>query len=133
MSAQPCDVHHALRRQDRGRRADLVPALIMAAGAFAAVVVMTVFVTPPGGPVAVVFPPWSGRHANWAAAFAAEGVVVDERLGGTVLVVQPGPDRDPAGFTGRILHAGAWAVVNPLAFGGCGGDETVPPAHSSTR
>lgn len=65
--------------------------------------------------VAAVFPPWLTRDQAFAAVVAAGGVVVRQGIVGTILVVHG----DDPGVIGRLRAAGAWAVVDPVAFGGC--------------
>lgn len=65
--------------------------------------------------VAAIFPPWTGREQAFAAVMAAGAVVVREGARDWILVVH---GKDP-GVIGRLYAAGAWAVIDPVAFGGC--------------
>jgi len=65
--------------------------------------------------VAAIFPPWTGRERAFAAVVAAGAVVVREGARDWILVVH---GEDP-GVIGRLYAAGAWAVIDPVAFGGC--------------
>jgi hypothetical protein len=68
-----------------------------------------------GGDVAAVFAPWATRESAFAGVVAAGGLVVREGTLDTILVVHGG---NP-GLIGRLYAAGAWAVIDPVAFGGC--------------
>lgn len=111
---------------DGGNLTDFLPALALMMGGLMAVTWMTVFAAPAEGPLAVVFPPGRERMANWSTVLAAGGVVIRERLDGTVLVVQPAD----AAFTLRVRRLGAWAVIHSQRTGGCGGTAITgrPPA-----
>lgn len=67
----------------------------------------------PAGPVAAVFPPWWGGTRAVLAAAPAGAVI---RFGALpcIVILQPAP-------LGRTLlrRAGAWAILNPAALGGC--------------
>ncbi len=65
--------------------------------------------------VAVIFPPWTGREQAFARVVAAGAPVVREGARDWILVVQ---GEDP-GVIRRLYAAGAWAVIDPVAFGGC--------------
>jgi len=67
------------------------------------------------GPLAAAFPPWWSATEIYRAAATAEVAVV--RMGGwsALLIVQAA---DP-GAPGRLRAAGAWAVLDGRAFGGC--------------
>ena len=66
------------------------------------------------GPVAAVFPPWWGGTQAFRAAAQTGAVVRFGALPCIVIVL-------PAQVSGRaaLWRAGAWAVLNPAAFGGC--------------
>ena len=68
-----------------------------------------------GGDVAAVFAPWATRESAFAGVVAAGGMVVRQGTLDTILVVHGG---NP-GLIGRLYAAGAWAVIDPVAFGGC--------------
>lgn len=65
--------------------------------------------------VAAIFPPWVTRERAFAAVVAAGGVVVRQGIAGSILVVHG----DDPGVIPRLHAAGAWAVIDPVAFGGC--------------
>ena len=68
-----------------------------------------------GADVAAVFAPWATRESAFAGVVAAGGMVVRQGTLDTILVVHGG---NP-GLIGRLYAAGAWAVIDPVAFGGC--------------
>jgi hypothetical protein len=68
-----------------------------------------------GADVAAIFAPWTTREGAFARAMAAGGVVVRQGTIDTILVVHGG---NP-GLIDRLYAAGAWAVIDPVAFGGC--------------
>ena len=68
-----------------------------------------------GDPVAVLFPPWwSGAEAASASAAARSDIV---RMGAwrTVLIVRS----DTPGLARRLVRAGAWLILDPIAAFGC--------------
>jgi hypothetical protein len=65
--------------------------------------------------VAAIFPPWRSREHAILAVAAVGGLVVRQGAFDTILVAR-GPD---AAFVDRLYAAGAWAVIDPMAFGGC--------------
>lgn len=65
--------------------------------------------------VAAIFPPWMARERAVAAVLAAGGLVVRQGVLGTILMVHG----ENAGVIERLYAAGAWAVIDPVAFGGC--------------
>jgi hypothetical protein len=67
------------------------------------------------GEVAVIFAPWITRDDAFARVLAADGVVMRPGIVDTILVVH-GVD---AGLIDRLYAVGAWAVIDPVAFGGC--------------
>ena len=68
-----------------------------------------------GADVAAVFPPWATGESAFARVVAAGGMVVRQGTLDTILVVH---GANP-GLIGRLYAAGAWAVIDPVAFGGC--------------
>lgn len=99
-------------------QADGRAALAAAVGMIAASVVPIVWVEAQphdGSDVAAVFAPWRSREDAFARAMSAGGVVVREGTFHTILVVHDG---NP-GLVDRLYAAGAWAVIDPVAFGGC--------------
>ena len=65
--------------------------------------------------VAAIFPPWTSAEHAIAQAAQAGGRIVRPGLIDAIVVVQG----DDADFAGRLYAAGAWAVVDPAAWGGC--------------
>lgn len=72
------------------------------------------------GAVAAVFPPWWSGVESIAAAGQAGPVI---RFGGLPTIVIVMTERGGAAV---LRRAGAWAVLDPLALGGCGGPVTQP-------
>ena len=68
-----------------------------------------------GADVAAVFAPWTTRESAFARVVVAGGMVVRQGTLDTILVVHGGTP----GLIGRLYAAGAWAVIDPVAFGGC--------------
>lgn len=68
-----------------------------------------------GADVAAIFAPWTTRESAFTQVVAAGGLVVRQGTLDTILVVHGG---NP-GLIGRLYAAGAWAVIDPVAFGGC--------------
>jgi hypothetical protein len=70
---------------------------------------------PAQGPVAALFPPWWGGAKSLLAASGAGAVI---RFGALpcIVIVQPAG----AGGNAVLHHLGAWAVLDPQVFGGCG-------------
>jgi hypothetical protein len=101
------------RRSPHRFLATWLPCTALAAGSVLAALAMTLQ-PPESGPVAAVFPPWwSATQALVAAASAGTPI----RFGATGFVVVILPDTQ--GAVGRLRQAGAWAVLDPLALGGC--------------
>jgi hypothetical protein len=74
----------------------------------------------PGGPVAAVFPLWwNGTRAVLAAAPA--GAVIRFGALPSIVILQPLP-----GGGARLRRAGAWALLNPAALGGCTAGAAAP-------
>jgi hypothetical protein len=65
--------------------------------------------------VAVVFAPWLSPDAAFSRVLAAGGVVVRKGAWRTILVVHG----EAADLPERLYRRGAWAVIDPAAFGGC--------------
>lgn len=65
--------------------------------------------------VAVIFPPFMTGERAFAQAAAAGGLVVRQGARDWILIVRGEDD----GLAGRLYAAGAWAVIDPVAFGGC--------------
>ena len=72
--------------------------------------------------VAAIFPPWTSAEAAVSRVAQAGGRIV--RAGAIdAIVVAQGDDAD---FADRLYAAGAWAVVDPAAWGGCLASGSVP-------
>jgi hypothetical protein len=68
-----------------------------------------------GGVIAAVFPPWwSGRESFLAAAAAGVAVIRAGTLPSILVVRGDGPES-----AARLRRAGALALINPQALGGC--------------
>ena len=65
--------------------------------------------------VAAIFPPWMPREHVLTQVARMGGRVVRVGAVDSILVVH---DEAP-GLAARLYAAGAWAVVDPVAFGGC--------------
>ena len=68
-----------------------------------------------GSEVAVIFAPWTTRDDAFARVLAADGLVMREGIIESILVVHGAN----SGLINRLYAAGAWAVIDPVAFGGC--------------
>jgi hypothetical protein len=68
-----------------------------------------------GTRVAAIFPPWTSAEHAFAAVAQAGGRIVRPGLIDSILVVQG----DDANLPARLYAAGAWAVIDPAAWGGC--------------
>ncbi|HYM02664.1 MAG TPA: hypothetical protein VET85_06930 [Stellaceae bacterium] len=68
-----------------------------------------------GAEVAAVFPPWTSREDVLGRIVSAGGLPVRTGIVDTVLVVRA----ERAGLVDRLYRVGAWAVIDPVAFGGC--------------
>jgi hypothetical protein len=73
--------------------------------------------------VAAIFPPWTSAGRAIARVAQAGGRVVRPGLIDSIVVVQG----DDAGLSERLYAAGAWAVVDPAAWGGCLAGQPPPP------
>jgi hypothetical protein len=65
--------------------------------------------------VAAIFPPWTSAEHAMAQVARAGGRIVRSGAIDAIVVAQ-GADAD---FADRLYAAGAWAVVDPAAWGGC--------------
>jgi hypothetical protein len=65
--------------------------------------------------VAAVFSPWTSAERAFVAVAQAGGLVVRPGVVDAIVVVQ-GADPD---LVDRLYAAGAWAVIDPAAWGGC--------------
>jgi hypothetical protein len=103
----------------RSRSFSLLPALILAVLAFFAVSALETFSINSDRPAAILFPAAMSKEQAFAAVVAAGGLPV--RPGRSVLsdgivwiAAAGAPD-----FFDKVKSYGAWAVINPFAFGGC--------------
>jgi hypothetical protein len=95
--------------------------------AFASLLAAFAIASRPGdqGPVAAIFPPWwSGLQSVSAAARA--GPVIRFGLLPNIVIVMT-----ERGGAAALRRAGAWAVLDPLALGGCGGPVAEPVTSSA--
>jgi hypothetical protein len=74
--------------------------------------------------VAAIFPPWSSAEQAMTGVAQAGGRIVRPGVIESIVVVQ-GDDSD---LPHRLYAAGAWAVVDPAAWGGCLADASPPPS-----
>ena len=119
-------------RVDDGSAKNMLPALALGLAIIASTGYLTVFDIPEDSVVAVVFPPWVGDEAAFSKVVSLGALPIRTELGGSVQVVLP----PSAAFKARIVELGAWAIVNPLGFGGCGtGGETKknPEEHPAVQ
>jgi len=65
--------------------------------------------------VAVIFAPWTTPDAVLARVRAADGLIVRAGAFSGIVVVHG----DSPELASRLYRAGAWAVLDPIAFGGC--------------
>jgi|SRR5579863_4903101 len=65
--------------------------------------------------VAAVFAPWSTPESVIRRVAAADGRIVRQGTLSGIVVVHG----DGRGLAARLYAAGAWAVLDPVAFGGC--------------
>ena len=72
--------------------------------------------------VAAIFPPWTRAEDAMVQVARAGGRIVRPGLISSIVVVQ-GDDPD---FADRLYAAGAWAVVDPAAWGGCLAGQPAP-------
>jgi hypothetical protein len=72
--------------------------------------------------VAAIFPPWTSAERAMAQVAQAGGRIVRTGAIDAIVVVQ-GDDTD---FADRLYAAGAWAVVDPAAWGGCLASKPAP-------
>jgi hypothetical protein len=97
----------------------LLPALVLAVVAFFAVSGLETFSINPDKPAAILFPKSVSSDEAFAAVIAAGGLPVRPARSalsdGVVWIAAAGtPD-----FFDKVKSYGAWAVINPFAFGGC--------------
>ncbi len=89
-------------------------ALMLLAVSFAAIAALSLL---PGerGPVAALFPPDRSVGQVLAAVIGADARLVRFGAWDWIVVVAD----DAPGLSERMRAAGAWAIVNPYALGGC--------------
>jgi hypothetical protein len=97
----------------------LLPAIVFAVLAFFAVSALETFSINPDRPAAILFPETVSRDQAFAAVVAAGGLPIrpgrSHLSDGIVWIAAAGtPD-----FFDKVKSHGAWAVINPFAFGGC--------------
>jgi hypothetical protein len=92
-----------------------VAASVMALASFAAMAWVQSRPQPGAAEVAAIFPPWIAPERAFARVAMAGGLVVRQGAFDSVLVVHG----EEAGLIERLYAAGAWAVIDPVAFGGC--------------
>jgi hypothetical protein len=101
----------------RKRRMRLLPSwllpLLLGAGSLLGALAISLF-PPASGPVAVLFPPWWSSARALLAASAAGPVV---RFGMPFVVIVVPQVSHPFSV---LRQNGAWALFDPVAFGGCG-------------
>ena len=102
------------------RLADFLPAGIVAAAAFASVMVASL--APAAQPssvgaaqVAVIFPPWVDLADGFVRIANANGRLVRQGTFENILVVQP----DDEDFIESVYEQGALLVIEPTMLGGC--------------
>jgi hypothetical protein len=98
----------------RGWRAVLAAAAISLAS-FVALAWLQSRPPPGAAEVAAIFPPWVAPERAFAQVLMAGGQVVRQGAFDSIFVVH---GEDP-GLVDRLYAAGAWAVIDPVAFGGC--------------
>ena len=101
------------------RRLGLWPAIALAMLAFLAVSALETFSVNADRPVAVLFPEAVSRDQAFAALVAAGGLPIRPARsalsdGMVWIAAAASPD-----FFDKVEAYGAWAVINPFAFGGC--------------
>ena len=101
------------------RRLGLWPAIALAMVAFLAVSALETFSVNADRPVAVLFPEAVSRDQAFAALVAAGGLPIRparSALSDGVVWIAAAASPD---FFDKVEAYGAWAVINPFAFGGC--------------
>ena len=101
------------------RRLGLWPAITLALLAFLAVSGLETFSVNADRPVAVLFPEAVSRDQAFAALVASGGLPIRparSALSDGVVWIAAAASPD---FFDRVEALGAWAVINPFAFGGC--------------
>ena len=107
------------RANPRVRRLGLWPAIVMALVAFAAVSGLETFSISPDRPAAILFSSSISEEQAFAAVIAAGGLPIrpaHSTLSDDVVWIAAAGAPD---FFDKVKAFGAWAVINPFAFGGC--------------
>ena len=97
----------------------MLPALVLAVVAFFAVSGLETFSINPDRPAAILFSKAVSEEQAFAAVVAAGGLPVRlarSRLSDGVVWIAAAGSPD---FFDKVKSYGAWAVINPFAFGGC--------------
>ena len=101
------------------RRLGLLPAIVFALLAFFAVAFLETFSVNAERPVAILFPERVSEEQAFAAVVAAGGLPIRAERSvlsdGVVWIAAA----DAPDFFDAVQSRGAWAVINPYAFGGC--------------
>jgi hypothetical protein len=92
-----------------------VAALLMALASFVAMAWVQSRPQPGAAEVAAIFPPWIAPERAFAQIAGAGGLVVRQGAFDSIVVVHG----EEAGLVDRLYAVGAWAVIDPVAFGGC--------------
>lgn len=100
-------------------RLGLLPAIVFALFAFLAVAFLETFSVNAQRPVAILFPERVSEEQAFAAVIAAGGLPIRAERSvlsdGVVWIAAA----DAPGFFDAVRSRGAFAVINPYAFGGC--------------
>ena len=111
-----CPRHSAAEWQ---RKLGLLPAIVFAFVAFFAVAFLETFSVNADRPVAILFPERVSEEQAFAAVVAAGGLPIRAERSvlsdGVVWIAAA----DAPDFLDAVRSRGAWAVINPYAFGGC--------------
>lgn len=102
--------------KDASELLNFLPPLFIGLATVAIIAALTVFHTSKNSIVAVLFPPWYSQDAIFHKVLSTGGSLVRFELNGKIAIVLP----DDTAFEDEITAAGAWAILNPLGFGGCG-------------
>jgi hypothetical protein len=97
---------------------------LFAVGSLALPVMASAPADPRAG-TAIVFAPWTSQAEAFARVGAAGGALV--RAGAFPFIAVAIAD-EPEAFDRAVRAAGAWALVDPRALGGCLAPETDSPA-----
>lgn len=100
-------------------RLGLLPAIAFSILAFFAVSALETFSINPDKPAAILFPEAVSADQAFAALVAAGGLPIRQARSqlsdGIVWIAAAGTPE----FFEKVKASGAWAVINPFAFGGC--------------